>query len=206
MIHAVHLNCKNSVLSLKTLNNPNKGMVKFNRYKYLAKNNNKQKLLKRGTTLPEVLIGVVIVVVFLMSMFELNGLILRTVNASKENIAALEGVHDRLEVLRNQTFATLKNSGALVALLTSPANGADFSKTKPTEVVTISAYPSPNASNLVLTRAPGSASVPTVTTLDANIGSATIVRINVTWNWTASLGARAISAQAETIISDGIKR
>ena len=68
------------------------------RYPMLLAN---QKSAKAGFTLPEILIAATLIAVFFISIFEVNGLCLRFISASKENVGATEAVHDRLEQLRN---------------------------------------------------------------------------------------------------------
>src|SRR2546428_382628 len=65
---------------------------------------------------------------------------LRYIDASKESVAALQGVQDRIEALRNLAFTDMTNATFVQNLMVNPANGSDFTKTKPTEVVTIKAY------------------------------------------------------------------
>src|ERR1700746_3192493 len=91
-------------------------------------------------TLPEVLVAVVLLATFCASIFELNAVCLRYIDASKESVAALQSVHDRCEVLRNLAFTDLTTKSYIQSLLATPANGSDFCK-KATEVVKIRAYP-----------------------------------------------------------------
>src|SRR2546430_2090250 len=94
-------------------------------------------------TFPEVMVAVLLLGVFCASVFELNAVCLRYIDASKESISALQSVHDRCEVLRNLAFTDLTTSSYVQSLMGSPANGSDFCK-KATEVVKISAYPTAN--------------------------------------------------------------
>src|SRR6476660_3640208 len=96
-----------------------------------------------GMTLPEVLVAVLLLAIFCASVFELNAVCLRYIDASKESIAALQSVHDRCEVLRNLSFADLTTASTVQSLLATPPNGSDFCK-KAIEVIKISAYPTPN--------------------------------------------------------------
>src|SRR5258708_3460391 len=96
-----------------------------------------------GTSLPEVLIAVLLLAIFCASIFELNGVCLRYIDATKESVAALESVHDRCEVLRNVAFTDLTTPSYVQTLLATAANGSEFCK-KATEVVKISAYPVAN--------------------------------------------------------------
>src|SRR5213082_926407 len=94
-------------------------------------------------TFPEVLVAVLLLAIFCASVFELNAVCLRYIDASKESMAALQTVHDRCEVLRNLSFADLTTASTVQTLLATSPNGSDFCK-KATEVVKISAYPTPN--------------------------------------------------------------
>src|SRR5438477_4609744 len=94
-------------------------------------------------TFPEVLVAILLLAIFCTSVFELNAVCLRYIDASKESVAALESVHDRAEVLRNLAFTDLTTKSYVQSLLATPANGSDFCK-KATEVVKISAYPTAN--------------------------------------------------------------
>src|SRR5207302_10233591 len=93
-----------------------------------------------GTTMPEVLVAALLLAVFFGSIFELNAVCLRYIDASKESIAGLQLVNDRTETLRNLAFSDLTNSSYVQNLLSSPANTSEFAK-KATEVAKISAYP-----------------------------------------------------------------
>src|SRR5207253_8859079 len=94
-------------------------------------------------TFPEVLVAVLLLAIFCASVFELNAVCLRYIDASKESIAALQTVHDRCEVLRNLAFTDLTTKSYVQSLLATPANSSDFCK-KATEIVKISAYPTAN--------------------------------------------------------------
>src|SRR5436853_6410168 len=91
-------------------------------------------------TLPEIMVAVLLLGVFCASVFELNAVCLRYIDASKESMSALQSVHDRCEVLRNLSFADLTTTSTVQTLLATPANGSEFCK-KATEIVQISAYP-----------------------------------------------------------------
>src|SRR5436309_1946806 len=97
----------------------------------------------RGTTLSETMVGLVLLVTFFASVFELNAVCLRYIDASKESVAALQSVHDRCEVLRNLAFTDLTTPSYIQNLLASAPNGADFAN-KATEVVQLRSYPVAN--------------------------------------------------------------
>ena len=151
-------------------------------------------------TFPEVLVAVLLLAIFCASVFELNAVCLRYIDASKESMAALQSVHDRCEVLRNLAFTDLTTKSYVQSLLAAPPNGSDLCK-KATEVVKISAYPTANGVTQ-FTRTPNG----TVT----NDSSATdlgtsLVQVDVTTSWNM-LGGRARSEQTSTIISNGTKK
>src|ERR1700719_2054602 len=151
-------------------------------------------------TFPEVLVAVLLLAIFCASVFELNAVCLRYIDASKESIAALQSVHDRAEVLRNLSFTDLTNKSTVQSLLAPPANGSTFCK-KATEVVKISAYPT--ASGVTqFTRTPdGSVSNDSTA---GDLGTS-LVQVDVSTSWNM-LGGRARSEQASTIISNGTKK
>src|SRR5437868_15352822 len=62
---------------------------------------------RAAMTLPEVLIALLLLGLFLPSVFAINSVCLRLVNATKESTAALQSVHDRCETLRNLAFTDL---------------------------------------------------------------------------------------------------
>jgi len=151
-------------------------------------------------TLPEVLVAVVLLATFCASIFELNAVCLRYIDASKESIAALQSVHDRCEVLRNLAFTDLTTKSYVQSLLATPANGSDFCK-KATEVVKISAYPTPNGVTQ-FTRTPDGAVTNNLTATD--LGTS-LVQVDVSTSWNM-LGGRARSESTSTIISNVTKK
>lgn len=158
-----------------------------------------------GVTLVETMMAVALVAVFFVSIFEVNGLCLRYVKSSKNNVAALQGVQDRLEQLRNLSFANLTSASYVQSLMAIPANGSEFLARSPTEVVTLSAYPTPDASNTQITLSAAGSSA-TINSTDSNLATAKLVKVNVTYTWTEALGGRSRSEQSETIISAGTKK
>ena len=149
---------------------------------------------------PEVLVAVLLLAVFCASVFELNAVCLRYIDASKESIAALQSVHDRCEVLRNVAFADLTTNSYVQSLLATPANGSEFCK-KATEVVKISAYPTANGATQ-FTRSPDGTVTNDLTATD--LGTS-LVQVDVSTSWNM-LGGRARSEQTSTIISNGTKK
>ena len=151
-------------------------------------------------TFPEVLVAVLLLAIFCASVFELNAVCLRYIDASKESVAALQSVHDRCEVLRNLSFSDLTTQSTVQSLLANPPNGSDFCK-KTTEVIKISAYPT--ASGVTqFTRTPDGTVSNNSTATD--LGTS-LVQVDVSTSWNM-LGGRARSEQTSTIISNGTKK
>jgi len=152
-------------------------------------------------TLPEVLIALLLLGLFLPSVFAVNGICLRLVSATKESTAALQSIHDRCETLRNLAFSDLTTASYVQNLIVTPANASDFCKNT-TEVVTMSAYPVANGLTQ-FTRSPNG----TVTTnsVAASLGS-TLVQVTISTSWSATFGGRARSEETTTIISNGTKK
>lgn len=151
-------------------------------------------------TLPEVLVAVLLLAIFCASVFELNAVCLRYIDASKESIAALQSVHDRSEVLRNLAFTDLTTKSYVQSLLATPPNASDFCK-KATEVVKIRSYPTANGVTQ-FTRTPNGTVTNNLTATD--LGTS-LVQVDVSTSWNM-LGGRARSEETSTIISNGTKK
>jgi len=154
-----------------------------------------------GTTLSEVLIAVILLAFFFMSIFELNAICLRYIDASKESVATLQLVQDRSEVLRNLAFSDLTSASYLQGLLGVPANGSDISR-KITEVVKISQYPTVNGVTQLTRNANGSV---TTDSLATALGTG-LVQVDVSATWNMTLGGRPRSTQVTSIVSNGTKK
>jgi Tfp pilus assembly protein PilV len=152
-------------------------------------------------TLPEALIALLLLGLFLPSVFAINGVCLRLVNASKESTAALQSVHDRCETLRNLAFTDLINISYVQNLIATPANASDFCKNA-TEVVRMSAYPVAHGVTQ-FTRSPNGPV--TNDSIATDLGS-TLVQVTVSTSWNTTFGGRAGSEETTTIISNGTKK
>jgi Tfp pilus assembly protein PilV len=156
---------------------------------------------KSGMTLVEVMLAVLLVATFFGSIFELNAVCLRYINATKESVAALQSVHDRCEKLRNLAFTDLTKTTSLQTLMASAANSSDFCK-KATETVQIRAYPTANGVT-ALTRNPQG--TVTLNSTATDLGSS-LVQVDVSTTWNMTLGGRDRTEQTSTIISNGTKK
>src|SRR6476620_10046782 len=82
---------------------------------------NRSRNHENGFTLVEVMVATMLVAIFFASIFELNAVCLRYMDASKESLAALQSVQDRSEALRNLAFSDLTTT-AFVRDNVMPAN------------------------------------------------------------------------------------
>src|SRR5256714_3954032 len=155
----------------------------------------------RGTTLPETAVALVLLVTFFASLFELNAVCLRYIDATKESVAALQDVQDRAEMLRNLAFTDLTNPASVQALMAGPPNAAPFAQ-KATEIVKISAFPTPNGVTQ-FTRTP--AGTVTTDSVAADLGKE-LVKVDVKVAWTMTLGGRSRTEQTTNILSNGSKK
>jgi len=167
---------------------------------------NRSKDDEDGFTLVEVMVATMLVATFFVSIFELNAMCLRYMDASKESLAALQSVQDRAEVLRNLAFSDLTTT-SFVRNNVMPANYTPdktptlFSK-KATEVVKITQYPTANGVTQ-FTRWPNG----TVTTDSVATGlGAGLVKVDVSVSWNMTLGGRARTEQTSCIVSNGTKK
>jgi prepilin-type N-terminal cleavage/methylation domain-containing protein len=155
----------------------------------------------KAMTLPEVLVALLLLGLFLPSVFAVNGVCLRLINATKESTAALQSLHDRCETLRNLAFTDLISASQVQSLMATAANASDFCKNA-TEVVQISAYPVANGVTQ-FTRSPGGSV--TTNSVATSLGSA-LVQVTISTSWNATFGGRARSEETTTIISNGTKK
>ncbi|HVF70773.1 MAG TPA: hypothetical protein VM940_04105 [Chthoniobacterales bacterium] len=155
----------------------------------------------RATTLTEALMGVVLLITFFAAVFELNAVCLRYIDATKESVAALQSVQDRAEMLRNLAFTDLTKPATVQTVMAAPPNAAAFAQ-KATEVVKISAYPTPNGVTQI-TRSP--AGIVTTDSVAADLGQE-LVKVEVKVAWTMTLGGRSRTEETTNILSNGSKK
>lgn len=161
----------------------------------------RSKLRIRATTLPETMVALVLLATFFASIFELNAICLRYIDATKESVAALQHVQDRAEMLRNLAFTDLTNTGAVQTLMATAPNAAPFAN-KATETVKISAFPTANGVTQ-FTRMPNG----TVTTdsVATDLGKE-LVKVEVKVDWAMTLGGKSRTEQTTNILSNGSKK
>ena len=188
-----------------------------------------------GQTLAELMITMVVLGTFFAGIFELSALCLRYISATKENIAAVECVQDRLEQLRAAEFSSLIDPAFVATTpavpaaspapsppqrrnLTTPSNASELARNA-TEIVTISAFSGAGATTptVTYTRSPGAKINNGVAFNDVNIlpsvswsggsslASAKAVQVDVTYRWTGRAG-RQREVTGSTIIAAGNKK
>ena len=147
------------------------------------------------------MVAAVLIATFFGGIFELNAVCLRYVAAGKESIAAIAAVNDRAETLRNLAFRDLTDSTLVATMLANPANASVYAG-RATEVVKISAFPTPNGATQFTRSASGTV---TTNSVAPSLG-ATLVQIDVSTTWKAVFGGRERSEKVTTIISNGTKK
>jgi hypothetical protein len=181
------------------------------------------------------MIAAIIMGIFFSGIFEVTGLCIRYISSSKENITAVECVHDRIEQIRGTDFTSVLDSNYLAVTpavpaaspapsppqrrnLTVPSNASPLASNA-TETVTISTFSGTSATTPKVTyvRQPGAKwnatafsdtnVAPSVTwTGGASLGAATAVQVDVTYSWNSVLGARPLTESSSTIICAGTKK
>jgi len=154
-----------------------------------------------GTTLVEILVATLLLASFFASLFEANAVVLRFIAASKQSVGAIEAVQARTEVFRNLAFSDLTTTSYVQNLLATAPNTSDFAKFA-TEVVKISAYPTPNGVTQMTRATNGTVSLDSTAT---SLGS-TLIKVDISQSWTGVLGGRQRTEQTSLIISNGTKK
>jgi len=150
-----------------------------------------------GFTFVENLVAMVIVVLFFGALYGINSQGLYVLNSGREAVVANVCLRDRIEQLRNCTWAQLTDPTYLRnSVLNSSPSGAAYLNSV-TETLTINSYPV--AGNpIILTRTNGSASV---TSGNAALASSTLVRVDEVFSWTAGPGGRPRMQATTTLLA-----
>jgi type II secretory pathway pseudopilin PulG len=189
-----------------------------------------------AATLPELLISALVIGIFFASIFEVSGVCLRYISASKENVSAIECVQDRIEQVRGMDFTNLLDATYMAATpatpaaspspsppqrrnLTTPANASVLAQNA-TETVTISTFSGGAATTPKVTYVRTAGAVISATPFsDTNVtptqtwsggssfpSTTTTVLVDVTYAWTSTLGGLQRSETSSTIVSAGAKK
>jgi hypothetical protein len=180
------------------------------------------------------MITVVIMAVFFAGIFEVSAVCLRYIEATKESVSAIQGVHNRIETLRNLAFVDLISqsymttstgidpndpNSNLPGLLALPPDGSPFSP-RVTETVTLTDYSTgvSGSPSVMYARIPGATVSPRAPVTPSIVWTGgtsfpttgptktTLVKATVTYTWNMTFGGRPRTETTETIISDGAKK
>lgn len=156
-----------------------------------------------GATLAEIMVALLITVVFFASIFQLNAVCLRYIDATKETVAAMQAASDRLEVLTFMNFSDLATPGKVQTVMDTAANTSELA-TRANEKVTINRYPTPDVTPTVFTRINGTTAL---VSTNSNITSTTrLVRVDVEFTWNMTLGRRSRTENISLVVSNGIRK
>jgi hypothetical protein len=150
----------------------------------------------------EALAAAMIIGLFMGGLFQMNALNLRTMRAGKETVAASLVLQERLDQVRNTTWANASQSAYLRTILNSPAASASVLP-QLTEQITVSAYPatSPMPTSAVVTRAANGSTA--IVSSNADLSKLRTVRADVTISWRSSPRAKTRTRTLSTIIAEG---
>jgi Tfp pilus assembly protein PilE len=151
-------------------------------------------------TLIENVFAVAIVGLFFIALYALNSQCVYMLNSGRGAAIAEQSSQDRLEQLRNCTWAQLTDANylrdnVLNASTTARSLGAV------TETVTVNAYPIAVSPVISVVRNNGTA---TTASSNAAIANGDIVRVDLALSWNAGLGGRSRSQAMTTLIAKNI--
>lgn len=150
------------------------------------------------------MVAVLLLAGFFATIFEVNAVCLRYIDATKETMAAFETIQDRGETLRSLSFTDLTNSTYVSNLLSTTANASDFAKNV-TETITINDY-NTGTDTATFVRSAGATVTPTASSSGATPGSSGVVVVNVKVDWAMTLGRRSRTESTSFIVADGTKK
>ncbi len=149
-------------------------------------------------TLVENAFAVAIVGLFFVALYALNTQCVYMLNSGREAATAEQSEQDRLEQLRNCTWAQLTDANYLRDNVLSASTTGARNLGSVTETVTVNAYPTALNPAISVVRSNGTA---TAATSNASIANSDIVRVDLTLNWTAGPGGRSRTQAVTTLIA-----
>lgn len=152
----------------------------------------------------ECMISIAVLAVFFVGAFGVNSQVLGLVRASKESAAAEQCTRDRLDKMRNASWASMVSADYICNTVLSSTGNTFPDLGGLVITITVSAYPPPGgttgASTIIVTRtADGSASVNAAG--DGQMVNEKTVVVQVTVSWPASKRTR--TKEAYTLVSTG---
>jgi hypothetical protein len=163
---------------------------------------NRKRSRNSGAVIVEALAAAMIIGLFMGGLFEINALNVKTVRAGKETVAASLVLQERLDQLRNRTWASVSDAASLQTLLAAQA-ASSTPLAQLTEQITVAAYPvtAPAPTSVVVTRA-ANGSTATVSS-NAALAKLPTVRADVTITWSSSARGKTRTRTLSTIIAEG---
>ena len=149
-------------------------------------------------TLVENAVAVAIVGLFFVALYMLNTQCLYMLNSGREAVAAEQSAQDRLEQLRNCTWAQLTDANYLRDNILSASTTGARNLGSVTETVTVNAYPIALSPAISIVRSNGTA---TAASSNASIANTDIVRVDLALNWQAGPGGRSRTQAVTTLIA-----
>ena len=155
-----------------------------------------------GAVIVEALAAAMVIGLFMGGLFEMNALNVRTMRSGKETVAASLVLQERLDQIRNSSWAKVSDATSLQSVL---GTAALSSTVLPgfTEQITVSAYPaaSPAPVPAVVTRAANGATA--IVSSNGALAKLPAVRADVTITWRSSPKATIRTRTLCTIIAEG---
>jgi len=153
---------------------------------------------EEGFTFVENLIAMAIVVLFFGALFAINSQGLYLLNSGREAVLASVCLRDRVEQLRNCTWAQLTDSSYLRASVFNSAPAGASNLGTLTENITVNSYPIAVNPPISLVRSNG---VATVVSTNGAIATGALVRVDDTLTWTAGPGGRPRKQATSTLMA-----
>ena|SRR5438477_8166964 len=151
-----------------------------------------------GFTFVENLIAMAIVLLFFAALFAVNSQALYLLNSGREAVVANVCLRDRVEQLRDCTWAQLTDSNYLRTSVLNSAPSGSSNLGQLTETVTVNSYPVAGNPPISVVRNNGSVSV---VSTNAAIANGALVRVDDTLSWTAGPGGRARQQATSTLMA-----
>jgi hypothetical protein len=149
-------------------------------------------------TLIENAFAVAIVGLFFVALYALSTQCVYMLNSGREAAAAEQSAQDRLEQLRNCTWAQLTDAGYLRDNILSASTTGARNLGFVTETVTVNAYPTAINPAISVVRSNGTA---TAASSNASIANSDIVRVDLALSWKAGPGGRSRTQAMTTLIA-----
>lgn len=153
-----------------------------------------------GFTLIEVVFAAAIFAIFMAALFEGSAKVSALLTSQRETHEANLALQERVELIRGATFSQITSPTYVQNTLMSTATTSAGMLNAPIELITLSAYPTPSGSNLVVMRQNGAA---TLITTNSTLSSAAAVQVNYALAWTSNIASKSRNRQITLIIANG---